>query len=61
MDRKELIALKLQMGINPSAQIAPNVLRAMWHQLKLENVNVQRNQSSTVPHLIQMTSDRMVV
>ena len=36
MDRKEMIALKLQMGINPSAKIAPNVLRAMWQQLVLE-------------------------
>ena len=44
MDRKELLALKLQMGISPSAQISPHILRAMWQQLKLERKQTQRNQ-----------------
>jgi len=46
MDRKKLIALKLQMGINPSTQIEPTILRAMWQQLKFESVKVRRNTSS---------------
>lgn len=61
MDRRELIALKLQMGINPSAQIVPSVLRAMWHQLKTENVNAQRNRPDVMSQPIQRTPDRMVV
>jgi hypothetical protein len=47
MDRNELFALKLQMGINPSTQIEPGMLRAMWQQLKLERANAQRNNSGT--------------
>ena len=50
MDYKELIALKLQMGINPSTQTAPSILRAMWQQLKLESGNAKRNHSSATPH-----------
>jgi len=46
MDRKELIALKLQMGINPATKIEPNILRAMWQQLKFESAKVKRNTSS---------------
>jgi len=61
MGRRELIALKLQMGINPSVQIAPSVLRAMWRQLKAENVNAQRNQPDVMSQPIQVTPDRMVV
>lgn len=61
MDRRELTALKLQMGINPSVQITPSVLRAMWHQLKAENVNAQRNQPDVMSQPIQRTPDRMVV
>ncbi len=44
MSRREMIALKLQMGINPSTQIAPNMLLAMWRQLKLESVQTQVDQ-----------------
>ncbi len=36
MDRKELVTLKLQMGISPAVQVAPDVLRAMWQQLERE-------------------------
>jgi len=37
MNRQEIVALKLQMGIDPSAKILPNVLLAMWQQLKIES------------------------
>jgi len=47
MSRKDLIALKLQMGISPSTQIAPNMLLAMWQQLKLESAKERANQSKT--------------
>ena len=57
MDYKELIALKLQMGINPSTQIAPSILRAMWQQLKLENGNARCNQSSGTPHPSPVTTN----
>jgi len=40
MSHNEMIALKLQMGINPSAQIAPNILLAMWRQLILESAHL---------------------
>jgi len=57
MDHKELVALKLQMGINPSTQIAPGILRAMWQQLKLENGNARRNHSSATPHPDPVTTN----
>jgi len=46
MSYQELIALKLQMGINPSAKVAPQVLLAMWQQLKLENEKTRCNPSN---------------
>jgi len=61
MDRKELLALKLQMGINPSVSIEPNILRAMWQQLKLESANTRRNHSDTTPYLNPLTNTPMVV
>ncbi len=45
MSRQEIVALKLQMGISPSANIPSNVLLAMWQQLKLECDGELRNQS----------------
>jgi len=36
MSRKEIVALKLQMGISPAARIDPGILLAMWRQLNLE-------------------------
>ena len=36
MSRQEIVALKLQMGISPTAQVDPGVLLAMWRQLKRE-------------------------
>jgi len=36
------ISLKLQMGINPAAQIQPETLRAMWRQLSLERIEALR-------------------
>jgi hypothetical protein len=56
MSRKEMVALKLQMGINPSAQIAPNMLLAIWQQLKLERVHADANHSKTRTNPVQMTS-----
>ncbi len=41
MDRREMVSLKLQMGINPSVELAPDILRAMWQQLKRERVNTR--------------------
>jgi hypothetical protein len=50
MDHAELLALKLQMGISPSTQIEPNILRAMWQQLKIESAKVRATQSDIAPH-----------
>ena len=47
MSQQEMITLKLQMGIDPSVQIAPEVLLAMWQQLNLETVQAKRNESRT--------------
>ncbi|MGB5290040.1 MAG: hypothetical protein WBN41_01140 [Lysobacterales bacterium] len=48
MSQQEMITLKLQMGIDPSVQIAPGVLLAMWQQLNLENVQAKRNESRKI-------------
>jgi len=61
MDRKELLALKLQMGINPSVTIEPSILRAMWQQLKLESANTQRKHSDSTPYPYLVTNTPMVV
>jgi hypothetical protein len=61
MSRREMIALKLQMGIDPSTQIAPNMLLAMWRQLKLESVQTQADQSKAKANSNQMTSTPMIV
>jgi len=61
MSRKEMIALKLQMGINPSMQIAPNMLLAMWHQLKLESVQTRANPSKAKANPMHVTSTPMIV
>jgi len=61
MDRRELLALKLQMGIAPSTQIELNVLRAMWQQLKLENANVQGNRSNMSPPANPLTDCSMYI
>jgi len=56
MNRQEIVALKLQMGISPSAKVAPNVLVAMWQQLKLECGQTLRNRPSAILSPGQMTS-----
>jgi hypothetical protein len=56
MSHQELIALKLQMGINPSSEIAPKVLLAMWQQLKIESSQSRCFQSGLPPEQNQMTS-----
>lgn len=47
MSHQEMIVLKLQMGISPTAKIAPNILQAMWQELMFENARTQCNQSDT--------------
>jgi len=49
MRHQEIVALKLQMGISPSAKIEPNVLLAMWQQLKFECNGKPSNQSRAIP------------
>ena len=61
MSRNEMFALKLQMGINPSTQIEPNMLRAMWQQLTFESVNAQRSRSSKTPRPVPVTTNPMVI
>jgi len=61
MSRKEMIALKLQMGIDPSVQITPGILQAMWHQLEIEREHQHRSQISAAPDPIQLTPTPMVV
>jgi len=61
MSRKEIFTLKLQMGIEPSAKIEPNILRAMWQQLTFESVNAQRSRSSKTPRPIPVTTNPMVI
>ena len=48
MDRKELIKLKLQMGLSPSVVIDPHELRAMWRQLCLESLHARRDQDNSM-------------
>ena len=60
MSHQEMITLKLQMGIDPSVQIAPGVLLAMWQQLKLESVHTQRNRSPATSDPGHMTSTPIV-
>jgi hypothetical protein len=49
MSRQEIVALKLQMGISPTARIDPGVLLAMWRQLNRERDDQQRNRSASNP------------
>jgi len=37
------ISLKLQMGIDPAADINPVMLRSMWQQLLAEKVGIRRS------------------
>ncbi len=61
MGRKELFALKLQMGIDPALQIEPDVLRAMWRQLTLESANAQSKRSRAAPQPVPVTTNLMVI
>jgi len=61
MSHQEMIALKLQMGINPLAKIAPNVLLAMWQQLKIESSQLQPDTSNTILNPRQKTSGSIVL
>jgi hypothetical protein len=55
MSSNEMMALKLQMGINPLAPIAPNMLLAMWQQLKLERSQFKASQSKAASYSNQET------
>ena len=61
MSRNDIITLKLQMGINPTVKIEPNILRAMWQQLQIERANAQRNRSRSMPRSKPVTTNPMVV
>ena len=61
MSRKEVLTLKLQMGIDPSAHIDPKILLNMWQQLQLESEQQQSNHSSLTTHINRMTCTPMVV
>ena len=61
MGHKEVMRLKLQMGINPTAHIDPNMLLTMWQQLQLENERRQSNQASTMTHPNHLTCTPMRV
>jgi hypothetical protein len=61
MSRNEMITLKLQMGIDPSAHIEPNVLLSMWQQLQLETARNQSDLSETTTYPNQMACTPMLV
>jgi hypothetical protein len=61
MSRNEMLTLKLQMGIDPSTRIEPNILRAMWQQLTFESINAQRTLSSKTPRPVSVTTNPMVI
>jgi len=61
MSRREMITLKLQMGIDPSVHIAPEVLLAMWQQLKFESEHTRRNQPHATSESNSLTNTPMVV
>ena len=56
MSHQELIALKLQMGICPSSEIAPSVLMAMWQQLRIESRQTPRPRSRVLSSRKPVTS-----
>lgn len=55
MGRQEIVALKLQMGISPTARIDPGILLAMWQQLYHECSGKKRNRSASNPGPRRMT------
>jgi hypothetical protein len=61
MSQAEMITLKLQMGIDPSAQIAPNVLLAMWQQLEFESKHKRRNLLHAASESNSLTNTPMFV
>lgn len=61
MSRKEVFTLKLQMGIDPSAHIDPNILLTMWQQLQLESEQQRSEKTSSTTHPNRMTCTPMVV
>jgi len=57
MSHKEMLKLKLQMGINPSMRIEPDILRAMWQQLTFESANALRKRSGKLPQPVPVTTN----
>lgn len=55
MSHEEIVALKLQMGVSPSAVIAPGILLAMWQQLNIERAQTRGKQSILDSNPIQTT------
>jgi hypothetical protein len=45
VSQEQVLMLKLQMGIDPSARIEPNILRLMWRQLEIEAAKAKRRHS----------------
>ena len=55
MSHEEIVALKLQMGVSPSAEIAPGILLAMWQQLNIERAQTRGKRSILDSNPIQTT------
>lgn len=55
MSHEEIVALKLQMGVSPSAVIAPGILLAMWQQLNIERAQTRGKRSIQDSNPIQTT------
>jgi len=52
MNAIQQISLKLQMGLDPSCNIDPHMLRAMWRELSLERQSSQpiHGDGDSIPH-----------
>lgn len=57
MSRQEIVAMKLQMGINPLVKIDAHILLAMWQQLNRERNSDQHDGSpmSAIPYRLNST------
>ena len=55
MERQALIELKLQMGLDPSVEIDPHELRAMWRQLCRERPHARRAPAADLPPTVHAT------
>lgn len=55
MSHEEIVALKLQMGVSPSAVVAPAILLAMWQQLNIERAQERRKRLILDSNPVQTT------